>query len=138
MHLVLLPNLRTIYLNNNYLTEFPNFQPCPKMEIIDMSSNRISQDITEQLKELKFITELRVNFNKLSDFPNFTQIWPTNGSLRVLGLLITTIPRSCYSSLINLNTFDIGGNNLVEVPIVLNISFKNLATLNISDNKIQR
>ena len=44
-----MPDLKTVDLNNNNLTEFPEFQLCIKLEKIYTSSNQISSDISQHL-----------------------------------------------------------------------------------------
>ena len=105
------------------------------MEIIDISSNKISQDITDQVKGQNLLAELRVNFNKLSNFPNFTDFWLTNSSFRILDLCenkIRSMPREYYATLKNLQTFNIGGNKTADIPTILNVSSESLEILNVS------
>ena len=59
-----MPNLKTIDLNNNNLTEFPEFQLCTKLEKIYTSSNRISSDISQHLFGLAHLTKLYVSLHK--------------------------------------------------------------------------
>ena len=136
-----MPNLKTIDINNNYLTEFPEFQLCTKLEKIYTSSNRISSDISQHLFGLAHLTELYVSFNKLSTFPNFTYISPDNCSLQIVDLSenqISSTTLEYYGVLNNLQQLNIGGNNLEEVPAIFNISFRSLAILNVSYNNIKR
>ena len=136
-----MPNLKTIDLNNNNLTEFPDFQLCTKLEKIYTSSNRISSDISQHLFGLVYLTELYVSFNKLSTFPNFTYISSDNCSLQILDLSenqISSTTPEYYGVLNNLKQLNIGGNNLEEVPAIVNVSLGSLAILNVSYNNIKR
>ena len=136
-----MPNLKIIYLNKNNISEFPDFEPCVKMEEIHISCNRISREISRQLSGLTQLTELDASFNELSSFPNFTYISSENASLQTLDLSENNIRFTTYEQyrvLNNLQILHLGGNNLEEVPAIFNVCFSSLQTLNISYNSISR
>lgn len=84
------------------------------------------------------MTYLNVNGNQLNEIPFFIKFVPSLKQLHLHMNKITSIRFLCRSAFEGLETIDLGGNKLEEIPIALIHYLKNLCQLMIINNDIQK
>ena len=112
-----LPDLTSLGLSNNELTEFPDLRPVVASIIsLDLSHNAISS-FPAEFMSLSNLQSLNLNENNLVLFPDMTQML----ALEVLDLFdnqIQVVPGELLSPLINLINVNLRSNGLSTFPDV--------------------
>lgn len=140
-----------------------NFVSVPKIpkwvEHLDLSHNRLNENVTKSLEELLNMTVLKLDKNLLHHIPDLLQYneiqeislnrnsivsintgkFPVNSSLRILNLNnnhIQVIEEGALNNLTNLAVLKLNKNEIKSLPNHLFRSQSNLRTLELNHNKL--
>ncbi|XP_043248616.1 leucine-rich repeat neuronal protein 2-like [Colletes gigas] len=130
-NLLNLNSLKTIYINNNFLTSL-NFRIFPK-SLIELHSGY--NLITDVLYEPSQIEVLNIEYNQISEIDTNLKMLNYLQHLNVSGNILPNFPNTLCE---NLKTLDISHNKLVSIPETLSVkNFPLLRQLNVGKNPIQ-
>jgi Leucine-rich repeat (LRR) protein len=87
---------------------------------------------------MKSLTYLNVNGNQLTEIPFFIKFVPSLRQIHLHMNKIVSVKFLCRSAFEGLETIDLGGNKIEEIPISLIHFLKNLCQLTIINNDVQK
>lgn len=87
---------------------------------------------------LKSLVYLNLNGNQLTEIPYFTMFVPSLKQLHLHMNKITSLSFMCRSAFSGIETLDLGGNKIAEMPTAFIHFLKNLRILMIVNNDIQK
>lgn len=95
-------------------------------------------DISPENIQLNSLVYLNMNGNQLTQIPKVTKYIPSLKQLHLHMNKVESLNYLCRSAFVSLETFDIGGNKLTELPAAFVHYLKNLKQLVVINNDIQK
>ena len=97
-----------------------------------------SAEIERHQVKLVSLTHLNMNGNLLTEIPEVTKFLPNLKQLHLHMNKITSVRLLCRPAFSGLETLDLGGNKMTEVPVALIHYCKSICQLTLINNDIQR
>lgn len=155
--------LRVLHLQLNQLTEIKDsFLNLPKLEVLDLSRNRISSLNCSDFASLKQLNKLYLYSNRLSKLPScafkdlnnleilrlgsnklltigatFKNVLPSLKELQMTYNKLSALQKGSFRGLSNLRTLDLGDNQISEIETHAFSGLQNLTDLILSSNKLK-
>jgi len=131
-NILLLSNLRELWLTKNNLKKIPNsINLLSHLVILKLKDNRIKR-IPPKIGDMTYLKELDLSFNRITKIP--IELYHSN-TLEKLNLkknLIKVLPKQ-FAAIKSLKELDLSYNNLLEIPKEI-YELENLEILNLQYN----
>lgn len=134
-----LPQLNTLYLNNNKLRALPTtvFSHLPELQVLDLSRNELSSLPAHFFANNHKLTDLRLDLNRLRHLAS--TLFANQHALQYLtisGNNIRNFSSKLFSNLTKLLHLDLSNNSLTLLPLDFVSNLEKLVLLKLSDNLI--